>query len=641
MTGTGKIVIRDVAPEARADRRAKMIAGRPLRVGARAFRDGHGILAARARWRSPGGRWTEVRLEPGPDDWFGGTIEIGRIGHHELVIDAWTARYRTWCRDLRKWLEADEDVSSELLVGAAILDELVEVAPKEVRQRLVDTAALLRDDTCADRVRYDAALDDAVVEICDSLCDPWDLTSSAPVLLRVERELAATGAWYEMFPRSEGGFAGGAIERLDAIAAMGFDIVYLPPIHPIGATHRKGRHNTLEAGPDDPGSPWAIGGEAGGHTAIEPSLGTFEDFDRFVARANELSMEVALDYALQCSPDHPWIKEHPEWFAHRPDGTLRYAENPPKKYQDIHPIEFWPPPPHRAHLWEACRDILEFWIARGVTVFRVDNPHTKPIAFWEWLIEDLGSRHPEVVLLSEAFTRPAVMHELAEVGFSQSYTYFTWRLTAGELGEYVEELARGPKASIFRPNFWPSTPDILFGPLRDGSEAQFRIRALLAALLAPSWGLYSGYELCENVPASPHNEEYSDSEKYRIVERDWDQPGSLAPFVAHLNEIRRAHQGFWSLDTHRAWRSEHPDVLAWSRTAPDGSDPVLVIANCAPDDVAETVVHVDGPALGVDHHFEVVDELTGEHWWWRSGPNYVRLDPDRVAHVFSITGGRV
>ena len=633
---TGRVVIRDLLPEAAPGRRAKLVAGRPLTVGARAFRDGHGILAARARWRRPGGAWSSVPLAPEADDWFGGEITIDALGHHELVIDAWTARYRTWCRDLRAWLAADEDVSAEFAVGAGILADLAAVATAPDATRLLDTADVLLDKSCAERVRLDAALDDAVVAICDGLCDPWDLTASSPIGLRIERERAAVGAWYEMFPRSEGGFAGGAADRLDAIAAMQFDVVYLPPVHPIGETNRKGRHNTLVAGPDDPGSPWAIGGPAGGHDAIDPSLGTLDDFDRFVARARELGLEVALDYALQCSPDHPWIREHPEWFAHRPDGSLRYAENPPKKYQDIHPIEFWPDSPHREQLWGACRDILEHWIAHGVRIFRVDNPHTKPIAFWEWLIEDIGTRHPDVVFLSEAFTRPAVMHELAEIGFSQSYTYFTWRLTADELRTYADELAHGPNAAIFRPNFWPSTPDILFGPLRDGSPDQFRVRAVLAALLAPSWGMYSGYELCENRPASPHNEEYADSEKYRIVERDWTQP-SLAPFVTRLNEIRRAHPGFASMDTHRAWDADHPDVLAWSRTAPDGTDPVLVVVNCRPDETAETVVHVDGEALGVGHHFDVVDELTGEQWSWHSGPNYVRLDPgERVAHVLRL-----
>jgi starch synthase (maltosyl-transferring) len=519
--------------------------------------------------------------------------------------------------------------------------------PKRDRPRLAEAAAGLRDGQCSDAVRLAAGLDDAVARLLAGVPDPKEVTASPRFGLRVERELAVRGAWYELFPRSEGGFIDGAPiwERLDDVAAAGFDVLYLPPVHPIGTTHRKGRDNTLVAGPGDVGSPWAIGGAEGGHTALHPDLGTLADFDRFVARARELGVEVALDYALQCSPDHPWVAQHPEWFTQLPDGTIQYAENPPKKYQDIYPINFWPDhDADRVALWEACEDILEFWIGHGVEVFRVDNPHTKPVAFWEWLIARVQSRHPGVVLLAEAFTTPAMMHTLAEVGFSQSYTYFTWRETADEVRSYGEELAHGPAAGYFRPNLWPNTPDILDGVLRDGPAAAFRLRALLAATLSPSWGVYSGYELCENQPASPDNTEYLHSEKYQLRHRDWGDPTSLMGWLATLNRIRREHPAMWRLASlHFHW-VEGADVLAYSHRRVDpagggGDDRVLVVVNLDPHGAREAVVHLDLWALGLGDvpSFGVTDELDGQSYRWSGPANYVRLDPAvRVAHVFTV-----
>jgi starch synthase (maltosyl-transferring) len=638
MGATGRIVIDRTAPRWSP---AKAIVGRELRFEADVFRDGHGVLRSRLRWRPPSGdQWQVAPMSPSDDLRQAGDFLPTEIGRHEVVIEAWTARFATWRRDLRVRLGAGDDLEPELLEGANLIEQLAPRVPEERRERLADAAATLRATGCALHVRLDAGLDDVVAEIIDAVVDPWDLTESAPVEVRVERERAEVGAWYEFFPRSEGGFAGGAIERLDAIAAMGFDVVYLPPIHPVGVSDRKGRGNSLVATANDPGSPWAIGSPEGGHTAVEPSLGTLADVERFVARAGELGLEVALDYALQCSPDHPWVRDHPEWFHHLPDGSIRHAENPPKKYQDIVPIDFWPAAAARAQLWDACRDILDFWIARGIRIFRVDNPHTKPVAFWEWLLAEVYADHPDVVFLSEAFTSPSMMHKLAEVGFSQSYTYFTWRATASELRDYVDELVHGPHAGIFRPNFWPNTPDILSGPLRHGSDAVFRVRALLAALLSPSWGLYSGYELCENQPASPDDEEYHDSEKYRIVRRDWSRPDSLAPFVTALNRIRHEHPACGRLDTLRFHDTEDPSVLAWSRYDPHTGDRLLVIANVDADTPRATMVRLDLAALGLadGEAFDVVDELTGERWTWHGWHNYVGFDPsERVAHVFSIT----
>ncbi|MGH9188457.1 MAG: maltotransferase domain-containing protein [Acidimicrobiales bacterium] len=470
---------------------------------------------------------------------------------------------------------------------------------------------------------------------------PADLTAGEPFPLWVDRERALAGAWYELFPRSEGGLRVAAAGRLPAVAGMGFDVVYLPPVHPIGHSHRKGVNNTLVVGPDDPGSPWAIGSEAGGHTAVEPSLGTIDDFDAFVAAAEDLGMEVALDYALQCSPDHPWVSEHPEWFHHRPDGSIRYAENPPKKYEDIFPLNFWPESPGaREALWEACRDILEFWIGHGVRVFRVDNPHTKPTAFWEWVIAAVQADHPDVVFLAEAFTRPKVMAKLAEVGFSQSYTYFTWRTTKWELRDYLEEICHGPKADFMRPNFWPNTPDILSGPLRDGPPAAFRMRLVLAATSVPSYGIYNGYELCENLPASPDNEEYLRSEKYEVKTRDWSHPGSLAPFVTRLNRIRRDHPAFSELRNIAFHHSANDSILAFSKSSADGSDVVLVVVNLDPHHVQSDVLGLDLASLGLSAGRPVLahDELTGVTYTW-SGPNpYVRLDPAVApAHILHLT----
>ena len=647
--GDDRIVLRDLRPLIPGRGRAKAIVGRPLPVEVTAFRDGHGILAARVRWRAVGADddgWCTAALTPAIDDRFVGTATCAEIGDYELVVDCWTDRYASWRRDLVAWMGAGDDLSAEFEVGAEILSELLADLDDGDRARVADAIATLRSVRCTDRVRSEAGLDDAVVAITEGVADRFDLTSTPTTLVRVERERAAVGSWYEFFPRSEGGFApgrnkrGGATRRLDAIAKMGFDVVYLPPIHPIGTTHRKGRDNTLVAMPTDPGSPWAIGSPAGGHTAVEPSLGTLADVDAFIARATELGLEVALDYALQCSPDHPWITEHPEWFAHRPDGSIRYAENPPKKYQDIHPLDFWPADERdRVALWNECLEVLRFWMARGVRIFRVDNPHTKPVAFWEWLLNEVAATDPDVVFLAEAFTHPAMMNELAEVGFSQGYTYFTWRHTAGELAEYLMELADGPGRDWFRPNLWPTTPDILTGQLRNGSPAAFAQRAIVAALASPSWGIYSGYELCENAPMAD-KEEFSDSEKYRLIARQWKRDDSLAPLLTQLNQIRRGHDAFAHLDTTRIVATTDHRILAWTKSTPDGGDTVLVVVNCEPDTEIEAGVAVDLAALGVDDHhhgeFRVLDELTGEAWTWHGGDNYVRLGPDRVAHVFAV-----
>ncbi|HWE54461.1 MAG TPA: maltotransferase domain-containing protein [Acidimicrobiales bacterium] len=469
-----------------------------------------------------------------------------------------------------------------------------------------------------------------------------DLTTAEPARLWVDRERALFGAWYELFPRSFGGFKG-VTTRVPDLAGLGFDVLYVPPIHPIGRTFRKGPNNTLEAGPDDPGSPWAIGGEMGGHTAIHPDLGTEDDLLDLIAELKANGMELALDYALQCSPDHPWVHEHPEWFHHRPDGTIACAENPPKIYQDIYPLNFWPErEKDRVAMWSACKQILDHWISFGVRIFRVDNPHTKPMAFWEWVIEQVQAEHPDVLFLAEAFTRPHVMARLAESGFSQSYTYFTWRTEQhGEEGlwAYMEELAQGPKADYMRPNFWPNTPDILAGPLRNGPRSAFALRYVLAATLSPSYGVYSGYELYENAPAAETNEEYLNSEKYEIRHRDFDRPDSLAPLMASVNRIRRYHPAFARLRSTQFWPTSNPQIVAYSKTSDDERDHVLTVVNLDPHNTQDAVLHLDPAKMGLPAFtpYLVYDELSRETYTWIGADPYVRLDPQtRVAHIFSL-----
>lgn len=646
---TQRIAFRDVTPVTPHGHPARSVVGDPVVVGATLVRDGHGILTARVRWRRTDGHrrdrggWSATPLSDSGNAAVGGSFVVDAPGGYEFEIQAWLDRFATWRRDLRARAAAGQDLSAEFEVGAALIASQVGSVPKADRVRLAETVESLRNGTCTDSVRLAAGLDDAVAALLDGVPDDAELATSARLGLRVDRELAVRGSWYEFFPRSEGGFRAGAAsyDRLAAIADAGFDVVYLPPVHPIGLTHRKGRNNTLQARPDDVGSPWAIGLGDGGHTAVHPDLGTLGDLDRFVARARDLGLEVALDYALQCSPDHPWARDHPEWFTTLADGTIRHAENPPKQYQDIYPINFWPDRDEdRVALWAACREVLEFWCERGVRVFRVDNPHTKPPAFWAWLIPAVQDRWPDAVFLAEAFTQPSMMHALAELGFSQSYTYFTWRTTAWELRQYGEELAHGPAAGYFRPNLWPNTPDILAGPLRDGPPSAFALRALLAATMSPSWGVYSGYELYENRPASPDNEEYLNSEKYELKDRDWERPGSLMPFLATLNRIRRDHRSMWRIDSLRFHHADHDDVLVYSHRHPPSGDTVICVVNLNPSETREATVHLDLGALGLgDGTYQVRDELTGEGYTWSGSANYVRLDPaERVGHVLSVLG---
>ncbi len=633
----GRLTISEVRPRTPNGCPAKAAVGETVPVAADVFRDGHDLVAARVAWRPVGDKaWRLEPLQPTGNDRFEGTLQPDLVGAHEFRIEAWTDRPATWHHHVAAKTAVGDDVSVEIEEGIALFARLARsAAGAEIRAALTSVVELLRSGASP------LTVPPASLEMASAVPDPIDRTNSAKFRLWVDRSQARFAAWYEFFPRSEGGFTG-ASERLASIAAMGFDTVYLPPIHPIGLTARKGPNNTTESGPDDPGSPWAIGSPEGGHTAIDPGLGTENDFRAFLLAARAHGLEVALDYALQCSPDHPWVTEHPEWFRHRPDGSIRYAENPPKKYQDIYPLEFWPAEEaDRKALWQACLGVIEHWMAFGIRTFRVDNPHTKPLAFWEWLIAEVQRRDPEVVFLAEAFTRPKVMAALAEVGFSQSYTYFTWRTWAGELREYLEELAHGPTVDFMRPHFWPNTPDILGGQLRNGPPAAFASRAVLAALLTPLYGIYSGYELNENEPASERNEEYLHSEKYELKSRDWDSPDTLAPLLTELNTVRRRHRAFQELRTIRFHGTHGNDaLLAFSKTAPDGSDAMLVIVNLDPHGPQAATLDLDLSVLGLeaDDTYEVCDELTGETYHWTGAHPWVRLDPaaGQVAHVLRI-----
>ncbi len=613
----------------------KACVGDRVDVGATIFRDGHDRLRAVVRYRGPGQReWSEAPMhrsdaDVGGDRWAG-SFTVAEQGRWEWAVEGWADAEASWRDELERKIAAGAaDLSAELLEGAALLAGVGARAHGADRDRIETAAALLADPQIPQRQRCEHALDAALRSLCDRYPDRSRSTLMAPTAeIDVDRLRARFGSWYELFPRSFGGLSGVA-KQLEGLASLGFDVVYMPPIHPIGHTHRKGRNNALVAAPGDPGSPWAIGSKEGGHTAVHPQLGTLEDFDRLIEAAREAGIELALDFAIQCSGDHPWLHEHPEWFHHRPDGTLKYAENPPKRYEDIYNVNFdcaeW------RELWEALLEVVEFWVARGVRIFRVDNPHTKPLAFWQWLIEEVRGREPDVLFLAEAFTRSAPLRALAKIGFNQSYTYFTWKNSRRELEEYVSELASSGMQLYCRPNFFVNTPDILTEYLQHGGPPAFRARLVLAATLSPSYGIYSGFEDYENVAAAPGSEEYADSEKYELRRRSLDGP--LLPLVAALNEIRREHPALQRLDNVSFLETENEALIAYAKTAPE--ETLIVVVNLDPAEVQEGVVIVPS-GLGLAPSYEVVDLLGGARFSWRLGRNFVRLDPaERAAHLLA------
>jgi starch synthase (maltosyl-transferring) len=654
----GRIVISDVQPVVENGQRpAKAVAGETFEVSATVFREGHEALGTGVVLRGPDGqRLALARMRevvPGTDRYVT-EVTPTSPGRWRFQVEAWGDPIGHWHHDAAIKVPRGQDVELMLAEGAALFDRAARSArrPPAERSALAAVAARLSDPAIPAWNRLAAADDPEITAILHAAPLRELVTRSAACPLVVHRQRALFGSWYEFFPRSEGvqtdpmgrrepvsGTLRTAAKRLEAIAAMGFDVVYLPPIHPIGTTARKGRNNSLRAGPGDPGSPWAIGSPDGGHDAIHPELGTFEDFDAFVATAREQGLEVALDLALQTSPDHPWVTEHPGWFSYRADGTIAYAENPPKKYQDIYPLNFDRDP---EGIYQEALRIVRLWMSHGVRIFRVDNPHTKPLPFWERLLAEVDSTDPDVIFLAEAFTRPPMMAGLARIGFHQSYTYFTWRNTAAELTEYLRELT-GPAAAYMRPNFFANTPDILTEYLQYGGPPAFRVRAVLAALLSPAWGIYSGYELCENVAVRPGSEEYLDSEKFALRPRDWYQaerePSGIAPLITRLNMIRRTHPALHWLRNLRFHHIDQSEMLCFSKRSADGADTVLAVVNLDPHQPREATVWLDMPALGVDYQSQlaVTDELTGESYRWGQA-NYVRLDPATgPAHIFTVT----
>jgi starch synthase (maltosyl-transferring) len=636
------VIIENVAPAVDGGRYpVKREVGALLEVSADIFKEGHEVLLAFLKYRrADESAWRETPMRFVDNDRWAGAFTLEANTRYRYTIEALADAFRTWLADLRKRTDAAQDVASELLEGAAL------VRAAAGRARGADAEALAR---YAERIEREgdqtaaagAAREPELARLMDSHLDRREATwAEREYEVVADRERARFAAWYEFFPRSARGDGQPATfkdaeSQLERAAAMGFDVVYLPPIHPIGARFRKGRNNALTAQPGEPGSPWAIGGAEGGHDAINPALGTLDDFDRFVERARRLGLEVALDFAIQASPDHPWVRAHPEWFFHRPDGTIKYAENPPKKYQDVYPVNFQGEDP--GPLWQEMRRVLEFWIGHGVLAFRVDNPHTKPVKFWEWLIRDVQTAHPEIVFLGEAFTRPKMMKVLAKAGFTQSYTYFTWRNQRPELIEYFEEITRPPVSDYFRGNLWPNTPDILHETLQRGGLPAFKFRLVMAATLSSLYGIYSGYELGENEPFAPGSEEYLDSEKYEIKARDWNAPGNLVDFITRVNRIRREHpalQQYTNLVFHDA---DDPHILWYGKRA--GDDAVFVAVNLDPAATHASIVDVPLAACGLtpDQPYRMHELLTDAVYDWRGPRGYVELDPQRApAQIFAL-----
>ncbi len=638
------IAIEHVTPEVDDGRfPAKREVGCDVRVEADIFKDGHDILDAALLYRKRGSSsWSESPMVHVDNDRWAGSFVLPSIGRFEYVVEAWLDEYSTWLHDLEKKHEAGDVLRSELLEGRRIIQATAARAPKHVYETITSWLATW-DKMPSQTARVQAAAEKDFIALMRAYPNRSNASRYDRVLEIVsDPVLARFGTWYEMFPRSQGtdpnrgATFDDCIKRLPAIRAMGFDVVYVPPIHPIGKSNRKGKNNAVVAGSDDPGSPYAIGSDEGGHTDVEPSLGTLADFDRFVSACNALKMEVALDFAIQCSPDHPYVKEHPEWFFKRPDGTIKYAENPPKKYQDIYPLDFMNE--HHESLWKEMFRVLEFWVQHGVKIFRVDNPHTKPLPFWNWLIGSLKDKYPELIFFAEAFTRPKMMKALGKVGFTQSYTYFTWRNHKQELTDYLNELTHSEMREYYRANFFTNTPDILPIFLQQGGRPAFKIRAVLAATMMPSYGIYSGFELCEN-RALPGREEYADSEKYQYKVWDWDRPGNIKRLIIALNQARHQNPALQLYDNIKFVGADHPDVIAYVKATPNRDNAFLVVVNLNPFETRETLVHAPPWDLGVGEHepYIVHDIVTAQSYSWRGATNYVKLNPHvQPAHVFLI-----
>src|SRR6202140_4054556 len=630
----------------------KRIVEDDLAVEADVFKDGHDVVAAALKWRLVGeARWHETAMSLVDNDRWRGICPLNEIGVYEYTVEAWTDTFRSWRDEFTKKFEADiSDLTAEALEGAALIDAAGKRAHvAEDSTRLCELSECIRtaDNAQINNIVHSGELEVLMATYPDR---SWATQYVPPPRVIVEREEAQSAAWYEFFPRSaegrgdRGSTFRDCLPRIEDAKAMGFDVIYFPPIHPIGHTNRKGRNNSITCEPGDPGVPWAIGNEAGGHKAVEPSLGTLADFDWLQKEVRKRGMEIALDFAINCSPDHPYVKEHPDWFYKRPDGTIKYAENPPKKYEDIYPLNFrcknW-----RA-LWVEMKSIVLFWAGHGVRIFRVDNPHTKPVAFWEYLVTSVHAKYPDVLFLSEAFTKPKMMKALAKAGFTQSYTYFTWRNSKRELIDYFTELMEPEMREYFRANLWPNTPDILPFVLQDGGRPAFMIRVVLAATLSSLYGIYSGYELCEN-EALPGTEEYLDSEKYQFKQRDWDAPGNIKDWITRLNQIRKENRALQFYDNLRFYHADNDAILFYGKMTEARDNIILVVVNLDPhrkqNSYVDVPIHEFGSMDG--DVYQVHDLLSDARYTWHGRRNYVELDPEiQPAHTFrvrrSVGGGR-
>jgi len=642
-----RVIIQSVKPEVDGGRfPIKRIIGETVSVSADIFSDGHEVIVAMLLHRPAAQKnWTEVPMQPALNDLWRAEFQVPAQGRHLYTLQAWVDRFQGWRRDLAKKFDAGQDVSVDVLTGVQLIERAAARADANDRSLLVGWAEELRSlHGTQVQEAVEKALNEELSALMVKHADRRHATTySRELAVVVDRARARFGAWYEMFPRSRGeagkhGTLADCEKKLDYVARMGFDILYLPPIHPIGRVNRKGRNNSEAATPDDVGSPWAIGSKEGGHKTIHPELGNLEDFKRLLARAKEKGLEVALDLAFQCAPDHPYVKEHREWFRIRPDGSVQYAENPPKKYQDIYPLDF--ETEESEELWEELKSVVLHWIAQGVRIFRVDNPHTKPFAFWEWLIAEIKGQYPDVLFLAEAFTRPKVMGELAKLGFTQSYTYFAWRNTKHELTEYFSELTQTEMREYFRPNLWPNTPDILTEYLQFGGRPAFMIRLVLAATLGASYGIYGpAFELSENRALRPGSEEYLDSEKYQIRNWDLDRPDSLRLLIANVNRIRREHkalQSDWNLQFHH---TDNDQIIAYSKATDDLSEILVIVVNLDPYYTQSGWVDLPLGLFGLDPHqsYQMHDLLTETRYLWQGPHNYVELNPHKVpAHIFRV-----
>jgi starch synthase (maltosyl-transferring) len=646
-TGRRRVVIDRVEPEVDGGRfPIKRVVGETVVVEADAFTDGHDAIVCRLLWRPEAQpKWNQTPMEALPNDLWRAAFTVAEQGRWLYSVVAWVDPFKTWRRDLGKRVDAGQDVSLDLRVGAALVRAASERARLAHRKAEARVLAGLADDLEADRdpaERLPLALDDELAALMDRHADRRHATAYPHQLaVVVDRVKARFSTWYEMFPRSCGpegkhGTFRDCEKRLPYIAEMGFDVLYLPPIHPIGTAFRKGKNNSLTPEPDDVGSPWAIGSEEGGHKAIHPQLGTLADFRRFLVKARQHGLEIALDIAYQTSPDHPYVREHPEWFRKRPDGSIQYAENPPKKYQDIYPFDFeseaW------AALWEELKSVVDHWVAEGVRIFRVDNPHTKPFAFWEWLIREVKREHPDVLFLAEAFTRPKIMYRLAKLGFTQSYNYFPWRVQRWELIEYFTELTQTKVREFFRPNLWPNTPDILHETLQICGRPMFVQRLILAATLGASYGIYGPpFELMERLPRERGSEEYLDSEKYQLRQWDLERPDSLREMIALVNRIRRENPALQSDPSLRFHPADNERILCYSKAA--GDNLILMAVNLDPNNAQAAWLDLDLAEMGLepDQQFQVHDLLTGARYLWHGSRNFVRLDPHQVpAHILRV-----